>query len=146
MIEYGCLRNIESLKSFLASLTYKRGWTFEINRSSLTITIETPDSTGRYPEVVVRRNEDLFYNSFHNENIFEPRPFMVVHAFPIPMDDLIGFCAERFVFDNIVKVETHEAMEFFKVWGVPVYFPDHEPGHDPYLIERKPIAAVPKEE
>jgi hypothetical protein len=40
----------------------------------------------------------------------------------------------RWVLDQIILVETHEAMEFYSVGGCKPYFPSHGPGHDPYAI------------
>ena len=44
---------------------------------------------------------------------------------------------ERWVLDQLILVETHEAMEFYSVGGHKCYFPSHGPGHDPYAIEYK---------
>lgn len=41
----------------------------------------------------------------------------------------------RWVLDQLILVETHEAMEFYSVAGRKPYFPSHGPGHDPYAIE-----------
>lgn len=41
----------------------------------------------------------------------------------------------RWVLDQIILVETHEAMEFYAVAGKKPYFPAHGPGRDPYAIE-----------
>ena len=46
---------------------------------------------------------------------------------------------ERWVLDQLVLVELHEAMEFYAVGGHKPYFPAHGPGRDPYAIERKDV-------
>lgn len=40
----------------------------------------------------------------------------------------------RWLFDRILDVEKHEAMEFFQVAGRRPYAPSHGPGNDPYMI------------
>lgn len=45
---------------------------------------------------------------------------------------------ERWLLDQLLLVETHEAMEFYAIDGHKPYFPAHGPGRDPYAIERKP--------
>lgn len=44
---------------------------------------------------------------------------------------------ERWVLDQLILVETHEAMEFYAVDGVKRFFPSHGPGRNPYTIERR---------
>lgn len=40
----------------------------------------------------------------------------------------------RWVLDQILLVERHEALEFFKVDGEAPFFPEHGPGRDPYTV------------
>lgn len=41
----------------------------------------------------------------------------------------------RWVFDQLLLVETHEAMEFYSVAGHKVFFPSHGPGRNPYEVK-----------
>lgn len=49
---------------------------------------------------------------------------------------------ERWVLDQLILVETHEAMEFYAVDGVKLFFPSHGPGRNPYVIERRGAAEL----
>jgi hypothetical protein len=40
----------------------------------------------------------------------------------------------RWVFDQILLVERHEAMEFYSVAGEKPFFPAHGPGRNPYTV------------
>lgn len=67
-------------------------------------------------------------------------PTTFTHAFV-----LLAGSKEKFyrdVFDTIVKVETHEAMEFFTVDQIQMFFPDHR--ISPYSIPH-PMQFTPKE-
>lgn len=62
----------------------------------------------------------------------------VEHWQAVPPTSWDGPTWERWVFDQIIFVEIHEAMEFYAVDGCKPFFPSHGPGRDPYAIERKP--------
>lgn len=40
----------------------------------------------------------------------------------------------RWLLEQVLLVERHEACEFFKIGGVRPYAPHHGPGNDPYVI------------
>jgi hypothetical protein len=40
----------------------------------------------------------------------------------------------RWILEQILLVERHEALEFFKIDGESPYFPAHGPGDDPYTV------------
>jgi hypothetical protein len=40
----------------------------------------------------------------------------------------------RWLLDRLLKVETHEACEFFQLDGERPYAPHHGPGWDPYMV------------
>lgn len=61
----------------------------------------------------------------------------VEHWFIPPTASYDSETWQRWVLDCLIKVETHEAMEFFKVDGNAVFFPAHGVGRDPYTIERR---------
>lgn len=68
-------------------------------------------------------------DSYHPE-----RPIRVNHLMPVPPAsyDERSWC--RWVFDQILLVERHEAAEFFRLADDRPYAPSHGPGNDPYLI------------
>lgn len=61
-------------------------------------------------------------------------PIRVNHLFPVPPASYDRRSWQRWLFDQFVLVETHEAMEFFQVDGVRPYAPSHGPGNDPYMV------------
>jgi hypothetical protein len=58
----------------------------------------------------------------------------VRHFFPVPPATYNRQSWERWVFDCIMKIELHEACEFFEVNKVKPYAPTHGPGDDPYVV------------
>lgn len=61
----------------------------------------------------------------------------VEHWMAVPPTSWYRPTWERWVFDQLLLVERHEAMEFYAVNGHKLFFPSHGPGRDPYAIERK---------
>ena len=123
------------LRALLKRLQYKQGWNFEltdIDRGqgsiglTLTITITTP-------------------NSYHPDQVIR-----VAHLMPVPPAAYDQRSWQRWLFDQILLVERHEACEFFTLvtqddfitlngeqvseWRYKPYAPSHGPGNDPYMI------------
>jgi hypothetical protein len=59
-------------------------------------------------------------------------PYTVTHCFWVPAESHNAASWQRWLFEKILLVEKHEAMEFFTVDGVRPYAPGHGGGHDPY--------------
>jgi hypothetical protein len=59
---------------------------------------------------------------------------MVRHLFPVPPAAYNRDSWQRWLFERLLEVERHEAMEFFQIDGTKPYAPNHGPGWDPYLI------------
>ena len=62
----------------------------------------------------------------------------VEHWFAVPPAEYDAETWQRWVLDQVLLVEQHEALEFFRVDGAAPYFPAHGQGRNPYTI-----AAVP---
>lgn len=114
----------EALEQVVSEVTYKDGWSVRlahINRPTehfagsegltLIISAAVPDS--------VRPGEMTY----------------VEHWMAVPPTSWGRASWVRWVLDQLVLVETHEAMEFYAVAGYKPYFPAHGPGHDPYAVE-----------
>lgn len=108
-----------ALERLVAALAYKAGWTFALEHRdrgqgsvglTLAILIETPDSYA--PDRLMR----------------------VYHYFIVPAAAYDERSWRRWLFDQIVLVEQHEAMEFFTIDGDRPYAPNHGPGSDPYTV------------
>jgi hypothetical protein len=68
-------------------------------------------------------------------NSYEPHePIRVRHLFPVPAAAYDRDSWQRWLFEQLLLVERHEAMEFFTVAGTKPYAPNHGPGNDPYTV------------
>lgn len=114
------------LASLVERTRYKEGWRF---------TLENLDrgqrSTG-LTLVILRQGPD----SYHPD-----RNLPVNHYFIVPAASYNLRSWQRWLFDRIRDVESHEAAEFFQIcdspgseYAVRPYAPLHGPGNDPYLI------------
>lgn len=68
-------------------------------------------------------------DSYHPEKIIR-----VSHYFPVPAATYDRRSWQRWLFDRLGDVDTHERMEDFIVAGERPYAPSHGPGNDPYLV------------
>jgi hypothetical protein len=100
-------------------LTYKKNWHVSLRNVdrgqgsiglTLVVLITAPDTY--HPETIVRVN----------------------HFFPVPPAAYDARSWRRWLFEQILLVEKHEAMEFFQIDGVRPYAPHHGPGNDPYIV------------
>jgi hypothetical protein len=62
------------------------------------------------------------------------RMISVNHYFPVPPAAYDERSWRRWLFEQVLLVERHEAMEWFRIKGERPYAPSHGPGNDPYLI------------
>jgi hypothetical protein len=58
----------------------------------------------------------------------------IVHYFIVPAAAYDERSWRRWLFEQILLVERHEAAEFFQIDGKRPYAPNHGPGNDPYII------------
>jgi hypothetical protein len=109
----------EELADLISKLVYRPNWVFtleDVDRGqgskglTLCILIETQDSY--HPELKRR----------------------VMHYWPVIPAAYDRRSWQRWLFEQILLVERHEAMEFFAVDGVKPYAPSHGPGNDPYMV------------
>lgn len=107
------------LQSLIDGLAYKAGWRFQLadldrgqgsRGLTLIINITTP-------------------NSYHPERQVSVNHYMLVP--PAAYDERSW---RRWLFDQVLLVERHEACEFFAIDGGKPYAPSHGFGQDPYLI------------
>lgn len=107
------------LEDLVRHLKYKSNFSFHLRHldrgqgsvgMTLVITITTPNS----------------YNTAQTRS--------VLHYMPVPPAAFDVRSWQRWLLDQILLVEQHEACEFFEVAGVKPYAPSHGPGNNPYLI------------
>lgn len=58
----------------------------------------------------------------------------VMHYMLVPPASYDMRSWRRWLFEQILLVERHEAAEFFTIDGVKPYAPHHGPGNDPYIV------------
>lgn len=109
----------EVLETLVGRLRYKAGWRFwlaGLDRGqgsrglTMVIHITVPDS-------------------YHPDETISVNHYMLV---PPAAYDLRSW--RRWLLDQILLVERHEAVEFFTIDGEKPYAPSHGPGNDPYLV------------
>jgi hypothetical protein len=116
----------EPLARLVESLSYKEGWKFrleDIDRGQ--------GSTGLTLSIFVS-----------TVNSYPPhRPMSVVHYMIVPPAAYDWRSWQRWLFEQIMRVELHEGMEFFTIHDSPgsehfvkPYAPSHGPGNDPYMV------------
>lgn len=108
---------MDSLQRMLDGLSY-RDWRFVLEgaaypRETLVVLLREPDSNGG------------------------PRMIAVRHRFALPREDLGPAGWRRWLFDRILQVELHEAMERFRLDGERPFMPEHGLLSDPYVIVDK---------
>jgi hypothetical protein len=68
-------------------------------------------------------------------NSYPPHEDIVVnHLMPVPPAAYDRRSWQRWLFDQCLLVDRHEACEFFEVDGDKPFAPHHQPGADPYTV------------
>lgn len=107
------------LADLVTNVKYKKGWVFHLQHIdrgqgsqglTLIIRITVPDSY--YPE----------------------QTSTILHYMIVPPAAFDRQSWQRWLLEQILLVEQHEACEFFMINGVRPYAPHHGPGHNPYVI------------
>jgi hypothetical protein len=107
---------ITELYDLCDKIMYKSGWTFNV--------MDTRAAGGAdYTLAVVIWTKDAYHPEMGKH---------VMHYTPVP--DTAPLSWTRWLLDQIVKIEIHEACEFFQIDGVRPFAPSHEPGDAPYII------------
>ena len=111
----------EILFSLVDRLEYRPGWTVKLSdldrgqgSEGLTLVITT-----------------CGYDSYHPER---GENYRVNHYMPVPPAAFDERSWRRWLFEQCLLVERHEAMEFFQIDGERPYAPHHGPGNDPYIV------------
>ncbi|HUY07872.1 MAG TPA: hypothetical protein VMW80_00255 [Candidatus Dormibacteraeota bacterium] len=76
----------------------------------------------------------LGYNAYRPS---DGETYRVHHYFIVPAATWDERAWRRWLFDQFVLVETHEAMEFFRIDKHRPYAPNHSPGRNPYTIHER---------
>lgn len=121
--QYGPPHAAEALEHVVSQVAYKEGWNVRLGymhrptehyagSTGLTLIISAPVPNSVKPG-------EMTY---------------VEHWMHVPPTSWGHDTWVRWVLDQIILVETHEAMEFYQVGKYKPYFPAHGPGRNPYEI------------
>ena len=140
-LQYGPYPHI--LEDLVNKLKYRPGWTFTLEdkerdpadthgaaAGGLTFIVLTGTRTRHQPGITEYQGT---WDAYH-EKVERP----VYHYFPVPAATYNANSWRRWLFDCLLKVETHECMEHFQIrtenGTVRPYAPTHGPGDDPYSV------------
>jgi hypothetical protein len=109
-----------ALDNVVRRLTFKPGWRFDLEDMD-----RGQGSKGLTLDISVTGP-----NSYDPDGL----PIRVHHYFIVPAAAYDERAWLRWVFDQCLLVEVHEAGEFFKIDGSRPFAPNHGPGRNPYSI------------
>jgi hypothetical protein len=113
------------LQQLVGEVRYKDGWTFELW-----------DGERRGEHYIGSEGLTLSVRA-QVENSVSGDTVGVHHIMPVPPATWDRRTWERWVLDQILLVERHEAMEFYRVGERTPFFPAHGAGADPYEIRER---------
>lgn len=118
----------DALHYLVERLSYRPGWTFELAH------IDRGQGSKGLTLVITTKG----YNSYHPDR---GETYRVHHYMPVLPAAFDHRSWQRWLFEQILLVERHEAMEFFTIHDSPgsehfakPYAPSHGPGNDPYIV------------
>lgn len=112
----------DELSDLVDDLEYRPGWLFTL----------IPDldrgqgSQGLTLDIVTKGHD-----AYHPER---GQNYCVHHYMPVPPASFDRRSWRRWLLEQILLVERHEACEFFTINGEHPYAPNHGPGNDPYIV------------
>jgi hypothetical protein len=113
----------QALAEVIPTITYKDGWSISLDY------IQRPTEHYAGSEGLTLRIHAIVPNSVRpGETTY------VEHWMHVPPTSWMHDEWVRWILDMILQVETHEALEFYRVNGLAPYFPSHGPGKNPYAI------------
>lgn len=108
------------LEGLVSRLSYRR-WTFRLVEMD----------RGQGSRGLTLKITTLGYDSYHPE---DGENYSVNHYMLVPPASYNEVSWRRWLFEQVLLVERHEACEFFKIDGRRPYAPHHGPGNDPYVV------------
>jgi hypothetical protein len=109
----------QDLVDLVSMLKYRPGWRFNLSHQD-----RGQGSEGLTLDIII-----LAPDTYHPEQNIRVRHLMIV---PSASYDRRSW--RRWLFEQILLVERHEACEFFQIDGSRPYAPNHGPGNDPYIV------------
>lgn len=121
----GPQETVPLLEQLVSEVTYKPGWSFELW-----------DGERRGEHYIGSAGLTLSIRA-QVENGVSGGTVGVHHIMPVPVATWDRRTWQRWVLDQILLVERHEAMEFYRVGERTPYFPAHGSGANPYEIRER---------
>lgn len=117
----------DSLDDLVTHLEYRKdlGWSVRLDNIERDQEGRHSGAAGGLTLIVTRTGRD----TYHHDKVLR-----VAHYFPVPAATYDRRSWQRWLFDRLGDVDTHERMEDFVVDGERPYAPSHGPGNDPYLV------------
>ena len=109
------------LKELVDGLSYRPLWRFSLGHTD-----RGQGSEGMTLCIVSRG-----YDTHHPER---GENYGVIHYMPVPPAAFDRKAWTRWLLEQLLLVEQHEACEFFRIDGKQPFAPNHGPGRDPYTI------------
>ena len=109
----------DALVNLVRKMKYKTGWQFELSD------IDRGQGSEGLTLVICLTCQD----SYHPDQTMRVNHYMIVP--PAAYDE---HSWQRWLFDQILLVEQHEACEFFLIDGKRPYAPHHGPGNNCYTV------------
>lgn len=111
------------LEELVNNLEYRPGWQFSLE--------DVERDQDDYSEGLTLKILTQGYDTYHPDR---GDTYRVYHYFIVPAATYNEQSWRRWLLDQILKVEIHEACEFFVIDDDRPYAPHHGPGNDPYII------------
>lgn len=109
------------LAELVEQMAYRPNWEFSLRHVN-----RGQGSVGLTLEVLT-----VGYNTYHPDR---GETYRVWHYMPVPPAAYDRRSWQRWLLDQMLLIERHEACEFFVVGDERPYAPHHGPGNDPYII------------
>lgn len=124
----------EILEELVANCKYRPGWEVELQD------IQRDEDHGRgegrgLTLVITTLTTNSYAEDKRCDTCWSPiTRYRVHHYFIVPAATYDKRAWQRWLFEQFLKVEQHEAMEFFAIDGERPFSPIHAPGADPYTV------------
>jgi len=139
------MTDYSALQWVVSSLRYKPGWSFRLVHGpsmNYGVTGTIADATGCVtsagsPAFFAQSGETvLLAITLTSPDSDEPRRMIsVTHHLTVPPYEVMPW--KRWVLEQILLVERHEACEFYQIGGDRPFYPDHGPGANPYQLRER---------
>lgn len=115
----------EELDDIIKNMAYRPGWTFDLKDIERDPEDTHGAAAGGLTFIVFTDVMDAYHPQMHRR---------VYHYIPVPAATFNRAAWERWVFDRLVEIETHEAAEYYQVEDRRPMAPTHGPGDNPYTV------------